>query len=160
MRIRNYQPTDCDTLIKLFYDTVHTINIKDYIKEQIDAWANSDIDKAAWNRSFLMHNTLIAEIDQEIVGFGDIDHFGYLDKLYVHKAYQHCGIASALCDQLEYIVMVDTVITDASISAKAFFQHRGYHLLQEQQVIRKGISLTNYKMIKHLSQTHYKHYEP
>lgn len=150
MRIRSYQSTDCDTLIKLFYDTVHAICIKDYAKEQINAWANSDIDKAAWNCSFLMHETLIAEIDQEIVGFGDIDHFGYLDKLYVHKDCQHCGIASALCDQLERIITCDTIITDASISAKAFFQQKGYQLLQEQQVIRKGISLTNYKMIKHL----------
>ena len=39
MVIRKYQPYDCKELAELFYNTVHTINAKDYTKEQLDGWA-------------------------------------------------------------------------------------------------------------------------
>lgn len=42
--IRTYKPKDCEEIIKLFYDTVHNINIKDYNKEQVDVWAPKEID--------------------------------------------------------------------------------------------------------------------
>ncbi len=34
MEIREYQPSDCEVLAELFYHTVHTVNVKDYTKEQ------------------------------------------------------------------------------------------------------------------------------
>ena len=40
------------------------------------------------------------------------------------------------------------ITTHASITAKPFFLHRGYKLVNEQQVVRKGIYLTNYAMEK------------
>ena len=36
----------------------------------------------------LRHHTIVAECGNEIVGFGDIDDTGYLDRLYVHKDHQ------------------------------------------------------------------------
>ena len=38
MLIRKYQSSDCGELSALFYDTVHTINAKDYTKEQLDVY--------------------------------------------------------------------------------------------------------------------------
>ncbi len=55
-----------------------------------------------------------------IVGFGDIDKCGYLDRLYVHKDHQQKGIATAICDVLEQAV-TENIITHASITAKAVF---------------------------------------
>ena len=40
MIIRKYKSTDCKYLAQLFYDTVHSVNSKDYSKEQLNAWAN------------------------------------------------------------------------------------------------------------------------
>ena len=34
MILRKYVKTDCVELAKLFYDTVHTVNAKDYTQEQ------------------------------------------------------------------------------------------------------------------------------
>ena len=53
MMIREYKPSDCSFMSKLFYDTVHTVNAKDYTKEQLDAWATGTVDLEEWNRSFL-----------------------------------------------------------------------------------------------------------
>ena len=96
MEIREYRPEDCREMAALFYDTVHEVNAADYTKEQLDAWAGGKVDTAAWNRSFLEHDTFVAEENGVIVGFADMDAAGYLDRLYVHKDYQKKGIASCL----------------------------------------------------------------
>ena len=83
-----------------------------------------------------------------ITGFGDISDTGYLDRLYVHKAYQHQGIASAICDKLEHYADQNVVETHASIAARPFFESRGYMVIQEQGVVRKGVLLKNYRMEK------------
>ena len=143
MNIRQYTTTDCRDLIDLFYNTVHTVNAKDYTIEQLNVWARKDIDIAIWNKSFEQHVSLVAVSDDIIVGFGDIDDTGYLDRLYVHKDYQRRGIATALCDRLEEHIN-NNIVTHASITARPFFEQRGYKVLREQQVERQGIMLTNF----------------
>ena len=77
----------------------------------------------AWDASFWAHKTIIAVKNGEIVGFGDMDETGYLDRLYVHKDYQGQGVASAICDELERFAAGKTFTTHASIKAKLLFQH-------------------------------------
>ena len=147
MLIRRYAPADCRELAELFYHTVHQVNAKDYTKEQLDAWASGKVDLEQWNRSLLEHYSVVAVEDQVITGFGDIDRTGYLDRLYVHKDYQARGIATAICDALESTAQ-GNITVHASITAKPFFERRGYRVLKEQQVERQGIFLTNYVMEK------------
>ena len=148
MWLREYKTADCEQLAELFYHTVHSVNAKDYTEEQLAVWATGSVDLQGWNRSFQEHNTVIAVEDDVIVGFGDMDETGYLDRLYVHKDYQRRGIASAICDELESCVAGETFTTHASITAKPFFLHRGYRVVKEQEVFLRGISLTNYVMEK------------
>ena len=70
--LRVYKPADCKALTELFYETVHSVNTKDYTKEQVDAWADGNVDLEKWNQSFLEHYTVIAEEENGIIGFGDI----------------------------------------------------------------------------------------
>lgn len=148
MKLRPYHPDDCPVLAALFYDTVHTVNCRDYSADQCDAWADGIVDLAAWNRSFLEHTTYVAEHDGQIVGFGDISRDGYLDRLYVHARFQRQGVATALCDALESAVKGRPIETHASITARPFFVARGYRTITEQQVVRHGIRLTNFVMRK------------
>ena len=151
--IRKYKPGDCTAMVKLFYDTVHKINGRDYTKEQLDVWAKESVDLEAWNLSFLNHNTLIAEINGEIVGFADMDNAGYLDILYVHKDFQRRGIAAALVNELERCAKeagISSFKTYASITARPFFEKQGYIVEEENSIIREGITLVNYKMVKYL----------
>ena len=147
MIIRKYQPSDSQELARLFYDTVHTINARDYNQEQLNVWATRNIDLEKWNQSFLKHYTVVAVDEEIIIGFGDIDKNGYLDHLYVHKDYQGRGVATAICDKLEQVVNGKKVV-HASITAKHFFERRGYKIIKEQKVIRNGISLINYLIEK------------
>lgn len=147
MIIRKYQASDCKELADLFYNTVHIVNAKDYTKEQLNVRATKQVDLEKWNKSLQEHFSVVALDNETIIGFGDIDKTGYLDRLFVHANYQKKGIATALCNQLEQAVQGD-ITTHASITAKPFFEKRGYKLVKEQQIERQGIFLTNYVMIK------------
>ncbi len=61
-------PLDCEVLAELFYNTVHTVNAKDYTKEQLDVWATGIVDLEKWNQSFEEHYSLVAIDDEVIVG--------------------------------------------------------------------------------------------
>lgn len=151
MKLREYQFKDCNLLTELFYNTVHTVNAKDYSKDQLDAWATGNIDINSWNNAFLEHTTLIAEIDGIIVGFGDMDNQGYLDRLYVHRDYQGRGIATVITNELERRLIACGVFcfsTHASITAKPFFEKRGYRVTCKNNVVCNNIALTNYTMEK------------
>ncbi|MCI8299475.1 MAG: GNAT family N-acetyltransferase [Lachnospiraceae bacterium] len=148
MVIREYQPTDCKEILRLFYDTVHSVNLKDYAEEQLAVWATGKEDQEEWNRSLLGHYSLVAIADEIVIGFGDIDQSGYLDRLYIHRDYQRKGTASAICNKLEQTV-IGKIVTHASVTARPFFEKRGYKVINEQQVERKGIVLKNYVMEKY-----------
>ena len=147
MIIRKYRPEDCAATARLFYDTVHTVNAADYTQAQLDVWATGTVDSDRWNASFLSHDTVVAEENGEILGFGDMDETGYLDRLYVHRDYQRRGIATVICDELEGAVL-GKITTHASVTAKPFFENRGYRVVRAQQVERQGVLLTNFVMEK------------
>ena len=147
MEIRQYRQSDIKALTELFYETVHAVNTKDYTPEQLDAWAPAPADAEKWDKSFREHYTLVATDEGIIVGFGDIDKTGYLDRLYVHADYQRKGIASAICDRLEASVPGNLTV-HASVTAKKKKKKRGYRIIKEQSVNRNGVSLTNFIMEK------------
>ena len=148
LTLRPYRPADCPAMARLFYETVHTVNARDYAPEALGAWADGQPDLERWNSSFLAHRTLLAEAAGEIVGFADMDETGYLDRLYVHRDFQGRGVATALCDALEAQTPAPRYTTHASITARPFFESRGYRVTRAQQVERRGVWMTNFVMEK------------
>ena len=141
MFVRGYQMSDCKEITELFYNTVHTINAKDYTKEQLDVWATGQADLEKWNQSLQEHYSIVAIDNKIIVGFGDIDKDGYLDRLFVHSNYQGKGVAQLFVTNWNKRLM-EKITTYASITAKPFFEKRGYKVVKERQVERQGIFLT------------------
>lgn len=148
MLLRPYIPTDLAELLTLFYETVHSVNAQDYTPAQQDAWAPRDPDRVRWNRTLMAHTSLVAVDGGQLVGFGDIDATGYLDRLYVHKDWQRRRIATALCDALEGSVTAPLLTTHASVTARPFFEARGYRVVHAQEVERLGVTMTNFVMEK------------
>ena len=156
MILRKYKSDDCLKLLKLFYDTVRTVNKKDYNDEQLSVWAPDNYIEEkynTWQKSLSENFTVIAEKNGDIVGFGDIEKNGYLNRSFVHKNYQSRRIASSIVKELESYaekICIRTIITEASTTAKPFFEKIGYSLIKEQQIEKKGIFLTNYVMEKYI----------
>lgn len=148
MIIRRYETKDLAQILLLFHDTVHNINKADYDEEQLYAWADGRPDPDRWDRSFYEHYSIIAEENGRIIGFGDIDHKGFIDRLFVHMDHQRKVVASAICEELEKNVISDKITVQASVTARPFFEKRGYKVLKQIKAVRKGIALTAFIMEK------------
>ncbi|MFL9838918.1 GNAT family N-acetyltransferase [Flavobacterium sp. ST-75] len=149
--IRQYKEEDCNEVVSLFYQTVHTVNKKDYTDAQLDAWAPAELDYNRWSKVLSQNYTIVAEHNGVIAGFGDIDASGYFDHLFVHKDHQGCGVATLIKEAIEQYIIANSVsriTVAASITAKPFFEKHGYTVLKQQQVERNGQVLTNYFMEK------------
>ena len=159
MEIRLYRPEDLTEMLKLFCNTVHTVNAKDYTPQQQDAWAPDSVveyheTRARWDRTLCEHLSLVAWQDGQIAGFADLDvKEGYLDRMYVGEAFVRQGIATALEQRLEQAAReagCSKMTSDVSITARPFFEKRGYRVVRRQEVERKGVILVNFKMEKEL----------
>ena len=149
MELRPYRPEDCPALGALFYRTVHAACTGEYTPRQLDAWAPPEgVDLAAWHESFSAHVTLVAVENGAIVGFGDMAPDGYLARLYVAHTHLRRGVASALCAALEQAVPARRYTVHASRTALPFFLARGWRVVKEQTVERRGVTLNNYVMEK------------
>ena len=151
MVIRRYRTQDLPAIAALFRDSILNISINDYTPAQARAWAaawEGLLEKDDWFSSMF---TLVAECEGQIIGYGNISSEGYLDHLYVDSKLQGQGIAGAICRKLERHCLdagIYRISVDASITARPFFEQRGYKVLREQRVSRRGQTLINYHMEK------------
>jgi putative acetyltransferase len=151
--IRRYSPNDLAGLVALFRDTVRRINARDYSDQQVMAWAPDIIDLQQWIRRFENKAVRVADLDGTPVGFVEIARDGQIDMLYVHADHQGQGIASALMRTVETWAQtrgLQRLFTEATITARPFFERRGFRLIAPQRVIRRALEFINYRMDKQL----------
>ena len=149
--IRPYQPSDLDAVITIFERAVREVASKHYSPAQIDAWAHTE--RNGWRKARLSRPTWIAEIGGEPVGFSDLEEDGHLDMMFVHPAFQGRGIASALLNTVETAArkqLLTMIYTEASLSARPFFERRGFAVIIQQTVKRRSQKLINFQMRKSL----------
>ena len=154
MELRAYRSQDLAEVLRLFYETVHTINARDYTPAQLAVWAPEQPDMARWAKSLAAHRSFVALEEGVLAGFADLDvENAYFDRLYVSAAMQRRGVGTLLANRIEQeaaCCAIEKLLVEASVTAFPFFERRGYVVLQEQQVERCGILLTNYRMEKSL----------
>lgn len=151
--IRRYRPADLAGLIALFRDTVRRINGRDYSPQQVMAWAPDEIDARQWRHRFDNKVVWVADLDGAPVGFVDVARDGLIDMLYVHADHQGKGIASLLLRSVEAGARTRGLMrlfTEASITARPFFEHRGFRVIAPQRVMRWAQEFLNYRMDKAL----------
>ncbi len=154
VNIRLYSPDDCAEIIRLFYNTVHFVNIRDYDQEQIEAWAPSSINEESWCGALSTSYALVYVESDIILGFGNMTDNGVLDRLYIDHNHQGEGIGSQLLYKLEKYALskgINILSVHASKTARSFFEKHGYILIKEQEVERNNIRLTNYLMKKNIN---------
>lgn len=143
-----------DDLVKiklLFMNTVLEVCKKDYTEEQLEAWASAADNTEKWKSKLASQFFIIAEMENKAVGFASLECNHEIDMLYVHKDFQQQGIATMLYDELirkAFVIGVPTLIANVSISAKHFFEMKGFCTIREQSISRKGVLIANYRMQK------------
>jgi len=154
MRIRRYAPADLDAVMDLFRESVRRIAIRDYSEAQVKVWAPDEPDRERWAARRASRPTWIAEIDGDIAGFTDLEPDGHVDMMFVHPDHQGKGVASALLETAESEAArlgLDRLYTEASITARPFFERKGFRVIAPQTVSLRGMDFINYRMEKRLA---------
>lgn len=153
MLIRDYKRSDAAAITRLFYDTVRFVNLQDYSLQQVRAWAPVVPDPEIWHSRMSQRYTLVAEENGQIITFAELERDGHLDMFYCRKDVTRRGVGHSLYGAVELKAIelrLERIFTDASITARSFFEHCGFSALHKQTVTRGGIELSNFRMEKRL----------
>jgi putative acetyltransferase len=154
MYVRAYKTSDAEEIVQLFYDTVREVNIRDYSKEQVEAWAPVDMAVERWMKRLASQLTYVAEESGNIVGFAQLEENGHIDCFYCHKDFQRKGVGTQLLKQIESKAAdlgIERLFTEASITAKPFFESKGFVVVRKQEVELRNQKFINFVMEKFLS---------
>jgi len=147
--LRPYRPDDAPALLALFRDTIRRVNSRDYSPAQIAAWASDDIDTVRWFGRFAGRFVAVAEEAGRPVGFAELEADGHLDRVYVSADHQRRGIGRLLLAAVvaeARRVGLARLFTEASVTARPFFENQGFVVLAPQVVTCRGVEFVNYRM--------------
>ncbi|BAU65415.1 GCN5-related N-acetyltransferase [Stanieria sp. NIES-3757] len=153
MIVREYQKSDLSEISRLFYNTVHQVNSRDYTKKQIAAWAGEIKDESFWQERFSNYLVYVVEANHIIVGFTNFKPTGYIDCFYVHHQWQGQGVGSLLIKQIELEArknQISLLFLNASVTAMPFFKAKGFVVIREQERLYNGCKFKQYYMEKTL----------
>ena len=153
IQIKEASTKDVYTITTLFRETVRNVNSQHYTPAQIEHWTSSADDIPKWKKRIEDWYFILALEGDQIVGFAYLNNGNYFDGLFVHHEHQGKGIASLLAVAIEGRALAngyDSVQSDVSITAKPFFEKRGYTIEALQKKPYRGMIFENYIVSKQL----------
>lgn len=152
--IRAAQQSDAVELKELYQSTVLTINRRNYSQAEVEDWASCGDDLSKFEGMIETHYFIVAVNQQlKIVGFSSITPQGYLHSMFVHKDFQGVGIATILLNEIERYAIaagIMRITSEVSLTARPFFEKKGYIVEEEQKRKANRLCLTNFWMAKGL----------
>ncbi len=149
--VRQADESDVERIVQLFFDTIQNINIRDYSKEEVDDWSSWKVDIDKWLEKMEEQYFIVAVVENKIVGFSSLARDGYLDFMFVDKDTQGQGVASALLLEIESKAIEqnnDLIYSDVSLTARGFFEYKGFIVERQQLKKSKKKELINFRMRK------------
>lgn len=154
--IRAYRgPDDAAATFDVFQAAIRQTASSVYGPDQVEAWAGpARTDLSDWDRRRREASTLVAEVDDTVVGFTDLLPDGLVDMLFVHPRSGGRGVARALLTA----VMRDArarglteLRTLASRSAQPAFERLGFTVVvQRPDNTVRGVVVPNAEMRRRL----------
>ncbi|WP_066042094.1 GNAT family N-acetyltransferase [Herbiconiux solani] len=150
-----YAPADAPGTLDLFLAAVTETAAADYTAAEIDAWADRERrDLGRWDAAMRARGAFVAEIGAELAGFSDVGPEGYVDMMFVAPRFLRRGVARTLIAHGEALARgrgVSELSADVSITARLFFESQGFAVEAQQAPVRRGVTLTNFRMRKPLT---------
>ena len=144
--IRIAEEKDIKRITQLFYETITSVNRKDYLEEQIKVWADNAKNLKMWTDAIKEQYFLVSEIDFTIYGFASLDKNRGVDFMYIHQYFQGKGVATQLLSAIESKAIelgFTEIWTDSSITAKPFFMKKGFVIKEIYTKKVSGIDFEN-----------------
>ena len=145
---------DIPEMQHLFRSTVLNVNLRDYTKGEVADWASCGDDLLHWKELLSQHHFIGAFDEQDnMAGFSSMNKEGYLHSMFVHKDMQGRGVATQLLSEVEKMAKaygVTEITSEISLTAKSFFEQKGYKVVKSQKCRANQLELTNFVMCKRL----------
>jgi hypothetical protein len=90
------------------------------------------------------------------IGFIDLEPNGHINRLFCAPEAAGRGIASRLYDAVEAAAReqgIRSLCTEASELARRLFEHKGFAVVERQDMVIRGVAIHNYRMAKDLDLT-------
>lgn len=153
-RIRPFVPEDADLLKGVLTRAVLEGTAGYYTHAEQKAWLSSvEAKKATWPVRLAEQITLVAELQDRVVGFMTLGYDGHLDFAYVLPDVMGLGVAETLHDRMlneAQHLDVTELSTDASLRAQRFFIRMGWQVIRHRKVEIGDQILRNARMRKPL----------
>jgi putative acetyltransferase len=149
--LRHAVPEDLKQLQSLFVETINEVCRNDYTDEQRSVWTSAAKNEARWLEKIKQQYFLIAEHNNNVVGYGSLENGDYLDFMYVHKDFQRQGIADKIFRSLEQEAKQrgsKILKSDVSKTARHFFERQGFRVIEAQTKTIDSVEIMNFKMQK------------
>jgi putative acetyltransferase len=150
--IRAYADQDARATLDVFLAAVTETAAADYSAEQIAAWSRpAQRTLSEWATARADADTFVAAVAGAVVGFSDVDADGYIDMMFVSPTHARRGVARALLAEVERRageIGARGLSTNASITARPFFEAHGFEVVAEQHPVISGVALTNFRMAR------------
>ncbi|MGB3687658.1 MAG: GNAT family N-acetyltransferase [Ornithinimicrobium sp.] len=154
LKIRPYRNEDADGTLDVFLAAVTITAAADYSEGQIAAWSGpSHRNTTDWDRSMTIRDSYVAVLEDEIVGFSDVNADGYIDMLFVSPRHTRRGIARSLLTFMEIRALdlgAHQLWANVSRTARPLFERHGFAVQVEQHPVLAGVQMTNFRMLKSL----------
>ncbi|MEL1253385.1 GNAT family N-acetyltransferase [Flavobacterium sp. DGU38] len=153
MIFRSATISDLNEMQKLYVETIQSVCKNDYNTAQIEVWIHGVQNMDRWIDVINTQFVVLALIKNKIAGYGTLKDGNYIDFFYIHKDFQRQGIADKILKKLELEARKQNskiITSDISITAKPYFEKKGFIVKAQQKNIRLNVELINYKMEKEL----------
>ena len=151
MQVRKIIKGEEQELWDLFYNTVNHINSQDYSQSQIASWAPVDYPREQAIKKFRELDPFVVIKNEQIIAYADIQEDGYIDHFYCHHQFQRQGVGSLLFARLEQQAIengIKKMYSNVSITAKPFFEAKGFDVEKEQRLEMGNEQVKNYRMVR------------
>lgn len=144
MDVREAIVEDADSIRSVHTQAIAELASADYTQEQVDAWLAPTESADYETITSSEHQHLVAEKDDEIVGFGShcfqapdgyespVD--GEITGIYVHPSVAREGVGSDILSALESEAQSQNIRRlglESSTTAVPFYEHHGYEKVRE-----------------------------
>ena len=154
--IRAYRRSDAADTLTIFTEAITSTASGDYSPEQIRAWAKpGQRDLSTWHAAMESRDSIVATVDDAVVGFSDNNATGYIDMMFVSPRHLRLGVATHLLAFVERRARTAgfrELTANVSVTARPFFERFGFEVVAEQHPVRDGVELVNYAMRKLLTE--------
>ena len=150
LALRPFLPADAPLLREIFRDSIEELTSDDYTEAQQEVWASVADNIADFGKRLSDRLTLVATMEGSLVGFASLEGKDKIDMLYVHPAATGQGVGAMLADALEKLAGargVVRLVVDASDTARAFFETRGY-VAQQRNTVSASLALLHRAQVR------------